>query len=109
MSERRTHPNFEKKCTFFTLSCASLAVISIGLCFYFDAKGSETLPDVFIGLFAFFTLLGAVGTMIKLYTVRCYACGGPTNTIKNTEEDMWQAHCSRCDITWDLGIGIDTD
>ena len=109
MNEQRDYPNFGKKCMIFVFSCAFLAAISMGLCFYFNGKGSETLPDVFIGIFAFFILVGLGGTMIKIYTVRCYACGGPTKTIKNTEEDIWQAHCSKCDITWNLGLGTNTD
>jgi len=109
MSDVRNYPDFAKRFMMFVFSFAGLAIISFALCFYFNGKGHETLSDIFIGLAALFTCIGLGGGSLKVFTVKCYVCRGKTKTIKNTEKDVWQAFCPKCNITWNLGLGINTD
>ncbi|EDY83867.1 hypothetical protein VDG1235_3494 [Verrucomicrobiia bacterium DG1235] len=108
MKKVKDHPNISRKVTSFVLTFGVLAAISMGLFFYLGEKGYEELSNWM--LIAFFVLVptALLGAFIILNTVKCPDCGGSTKTIQNKQEDMWQAHCSRCNTTWNLGIGIDT-
>lgn len=109
MSESKDYPDFGKKIIIFILFFAFLGIVSFVLCFYFNGKGSDKLSDLFIVLSAFFVFIGLGGGSLKISKVKCHICDGKTKTIKNTEEDLWQAYCPNCDILWDLGLGINTD
>ena len=109
MNELKSHPNFAKKLYVFVFSFAFFAVISFALCFYMNEKGNDSLSDIFAALAGAFICIGLGGVFLKIYTVKCHVCGGKTETIKNTEDDQWQALCPKCNIKWNLGIGINTD
>lgn len=92
----------------FVLTFAILGVIAFGLFFYFSHREYEGPAAWMMGLFWLCGCIGLLGGFLKLYTVRCPECGGRTRTIQNRRIDMWQAHCARCAIAWNLGVGIDT-
>jgi hypothetical protein len=109
MNEIRKHPSFAKRFMTWVFSFAFLAVLSFAAWFYFDSGDKNAAYDIFVYLFAAFVSIALIGAFIQLYTVKCCICGGKTKTIKNVKQDMWQAHCKSCDITWDLGVGTNTD
>jgi uncharacterized membrane protein YbhN (UPF0104 family) len=109
MNELRSYPNFAKKLYIFVFSFAFLAIISFALCFYMTGKGNENQSNLFAVLAGAFIFIGLGGVFLKINTVKCHVCGGKTETIKNTEEDQWQAFCPKCNIKWNLGIGTNTD
>ena len=82
--------------------------IFFALCFYTNSIGLEKISDLSLILVFIITFLGFIYSFHRLYNVRCPSCSKKTKTIKNKEIDQWQAHCSACNIRWDLGIGTDT-
>ena len=104
----KKHPGIAGKVTGFIITFGVLGAVAMGLFFFLGNKGYEKISDWMLIAFFVFVPIGLVGGFIMLYNVRCPDCGGKTKTIQNKEIDMWQAHCSKCDVTWNLGIGIDT-
>jgi hypothetical protein len=108
MSNIKEHPNFGRIFTLSAFAVIFLDAILFGLSFYFDSKGLEKTSDILLILVFVITFLAFTSGFICLYNVICPSCGQETKTVKNQEIDMWQAYCSKCDVTWNLGIGIDT-
>jgi hypothetical protein len=102
------YPKIGRRVTRFIITFGILGAIAMGLFFYLGSEGHEELANAM--LIAFFLLVpfGLLGGFFMLYTVRCPRCGGATKTLQNKKMDMWQAHCERCKVTWDLGIGCDS-
>ena len=107
-SRIKDHPNFESKATVFMAVFFIVDAMLFAACFYLDARDLESASDLMLILIFIITFLGFCFGFFYLYHVPCPACGAKTRTIKNKKADMWQAYCARCDITWSLGIGIDT-
>ncbi len=107
--EIRELPGIGRRVTRVVLSFGVLAAIAMGLFFYSGSRGYDEVSNWL--LIAFFVLVpvGLITGFVILNNVRCPACGGSTSTIRNREADMWQARCSTCHVTWNLGVGIDTD
>ena len=103
----KKHPSMSKKITGFIFSFAFLGVVAIGLSFYLDGKYNQ-ISDWMLIVFMILVSSGLIGGFVMLYNVRCPDCGGKTKTIQNKKLDMWQAHCPKCEITWNLGLGTDT-
>ena len=108
MSNIQNHPNFGKTFVYTAFIILALDAILFGLCFYFDNHGLEKTSDIMLISIFVLTFIGFTLGFICLYNVKCPSCGQKMKTIKNTKIDMWQAHCSKCDVIWNLGIGIDT-
>ena len=108
MNETRDHPSISGKVMGFIFLFAFLAVIAFGLFLYLKSEGYEHLSGWFLMGFFVLVPIGLAGGFVMLYHVKCPACGGETKTIQNKKLDMWQAHCPKCQITWNLGLGIDT-
>jgi hypothetical protein len=108
MSHTKNHPSFGKIFTFSAFTIFILDAILFGTCFYFHNEGLEKTSDILLISVFVLTFLAFTFGFICLYNVKCPSCGQKTKTIKNTEIDMWQAYCSKCSVTWNLGIGIDT-
>jgi quinol-cytochrome oxidoreductase complex cytochrome b subunit len=108
MSNIKNHPNFGKKFTFFAFVIFIFDAIIFGLCFYLHSEGLEKTSDILLILIFVITFIFFTFGFIFLYNVKCPSCGQKTKTIKNRKIDMWQAYCSKCDVTWNLGLGIDT-
>ena len=109
MSEIRKHRTFAKRIMIWILIFAFLALLSFGVWLYFDSEELFFNEDIFFYFFAGFVFIALVGAHNQIHNVKCCVCGGKTKTIKNTKEDMWQAYCESCNITWSLGIGTNAD
>lgn len=103
----KKHPSISRTVIAFIFSFAFLGIIAFGLSFYLDGKNDQISDGMMIA-FMILVSFGLIGGFIILHNVRCPDCGGRTRTIQNKKLDMWQAHCPKCDITWDLGLGTDT-
>lgn len=109
MNHTKNHPSVGGKITGVLITCGVLGAVAAGLSFFLHEEEYKEISDWM--LIAFFVLIpvGVVGASIMLYSVRCPDCGGMTKTIKNKEVDMWQAHCPKCGVTWNLGLGTNVD
>lgn len=87
------------------LICSQMAAY---LASEFLTRNSYLIRYIVTFLLAYGSLVFAM-TFYKLYHVRCPICLGKTITKKSRNEtpDRYSAHCSKCDVLWDLGIGSD--
>ncbi|MDD4173948.1 MAG: hypothetical protein WC328_04530 [Kiritimatiellia bacterium] len=107
MNMTKKHPSMSRRMITFIFTVALLGVFAIGLSFCLDGKNDQ-ISDLMLISFMILVSTGLIGGFVMLYNVRCPDCGGRTQTTQNNKLDMWQAHCQKCDITWDLGLGTET-
>jgi hypothetical protein len=63
-----------------------------------------TVSGLSFGLGIIFTLSYL---FYNIYHIDCPNCHNQLKTIKNTKLSKYEAICERCQISWDIGIGID--
>jgi hypothetical protein len=101
----QNHPDFARWFEGFFMRAWVLLVILFGGSYYLVSHDLDWGWEFWAAF-----MVGGIGVMgyvfYRVYHVPCPECTGKTQTIKDLERWQWTAYCKRCDITWDLGIGL---
>lgn len=104
----KNHPFFGEYFRIFFFRAWFIIVI-LFISSLFLSKMNFPLLSGFSAILFGFSIPYTIGYLLyKLYHIECPHCYSKLKTIKNLKLSKYEAVCNKCQIIWDVGIGVDT-